>query len=211
MFKRVLLLCGLWLGCEFAQAQGEDIYTTGVQSGFAGNPTPNIIAWTQPNFGGQGAFVQMSVDSNLILRPTGYSAGIPGYWFIVPAGTVLDPVHLSGLPRFSQFQMSLNVPFYMGFFLDAPPYTFEDPMGEFGSNDRFGWAKLEPIPFGPHNLGFKDLSLLDSAIADQGLGIITGTTTVAPEPASFALLALGGFGLITAARRSASPRMQGIR
>ena len=176
-----------------------DVYTTGVALNFAG-AGGNVSAWTQPNLGGDGAIVQLTIDDNFELRPTAYSVGIGHVWYSVTAGTVIDPAFaLSAQPFVNAFtgylggriQLHNGGSFLLGFWLDA------NGNGTPGSGDRFGWASFTYVsPTG--------IVLNSSAIESTGTGIIAGTTTAVPEPGTFGLVGLGivSLGLIALCRRS---------
>lgn len=86
-------------------------------------------------------------------------------------------------------QTELNVPFLLGFWLDAN----EDEIPNL--DDRFGWARLE-------RNNANTLVLLDSAIEDTGVGIYAGTLQPVPEPASILLAAFGLLALLLTRRKN---------
>jgi PEP-CTERM motif len=168
-----------------------DVYTTGVALSFAG-AAGNVSAWTQPNLGGDGAIVSLTIDDNFELTPIAYSVGIGHVWYSVMPGTIIDPSFTTTAPPFvnaftgylgGRIQLVVGQSFLLGFWLDA------NGNGMPGSGDRFGWASFTYNPSG--------IILISSAIESTGTGIIAGTTTAVPEPNSLAFLAFGGAGLLT--------------
>lgn len=145
-----------------------------------GQPAYEIRTWTQPNNGGDGAFLDLTV-SNFVLSAYSYTVGIGEAWDSVTNGTVFSPSTRSSLTPFAN---SLNPPFTPGQISLSPGYDFylafwlqESPVA------RYGWAHLEYTG--------SNLILLGNAIEDSGSGIIVGTTTVVPEPSALGLTAVG--------------------
>ena len=164
-----------------------------------------IGATTQPAFGGDGAVLNLNVDSHRVLRPVSYTIGIGHIWYKAVNGVVIDPAFTASATPFAnpytgdvsgQIQMLLGQSFLLGFWLDA---NFDNTPD---AGDRFGWARLSYTTA-------SGLTLLDNAIEDTGVGIIAGTTTTAPEPGS-AVLVLAGCALL-AARRSFFPGVTKLR
>ncbi len=162
-----------------------DVYTTGVALNFAG-AAGNVSAWTQPNLGGDGAIVSLSIDDNFELRPTAYSVGIGHVWYSVMPGTIIDPAFTASAPPFvnaftgylgGRIQLVVGQSFLLGFWLDA------NGNGMPGLGDRFGWASFTYSPSG--------IILISSAIESTGTGIIAGTTTAVPEPSTPIFLVMG--------------------
>ena len=181
MLKSIIYLLAVSLCLINARAKG-DVYTTGVALNFGGGQG-SVSAWTQPNLGGDGAIIGISIDNNLVLRPTAFSIGIGHVWYSVAPGTVIDPAFAASAPAFANaftgdlsghIQLTLNQTFLLGFWLDANVNAVPGP------GDRFGWASFRYNASG--------LSLLGSAIESTGAGIIAGTTTVVPEPSTVCLL-----------------------
>ena len=167
-----------------------DVYTTGVALNFAG-AGGNVSAWTQPNLGGDGAIVSLTIDDNFELRPTAYSVGIGHVWYSVTPGTVIDPAFATSAPAFvnsftgylgGRIQLAVGQSFLLGFWLDANGNSTP------GSGDRFGWASFTYQQSG--------IILNSSAIESTGAGIIAGTTTAVPEPSTAILLVIGVTALI---------------
>lgn len=155
-----------------------------------------IRAWTEPNFGGDGAYLGLFADTQRILRPVNYTVGIGHVWYRTLDGQMIDPAFVVSNSPFAssitgdlsgQIQMTLGGSFLLGFWLDANTDHTPD------AGDRFGWARLRYT-------AANGLTLVDNAIESTGTGIIAGTTTVAPEPGSESLL-LGGLLAILAPRR----------
>ena len=150
-----------------------------------------MSAWTQPNLGGDGAIVSLTIDDNFELRPTAYSVGIGHVWYSVTSGTVIDPAFAASAPAFvnaftgylgGRIQLAVGQSFLLGFWLDA------NANGTPGLGDRFGWASFTYNQSG--------ISLNSSAIESTGTGIIAGTTTAVPEPSTAIFLVIGFAALI---------------
>ena len=201
MSKSIISLIALVMVVFSVRARG-DVYTTGVALNFASG-AGSIAAWTQPNLSGDGAILSIAIDNNLVLSPTGFSAGIGHVWYSVTPGTAIDPAFAASAPAFAnsftnnlsgQIQLSLNQSFLLGFWLDANGNSVA------GAGDRFGWASFTYNASG--------LNLTGSAIESTGTGIITGTTTVVPEPATISLLLFALMPFCFASRRSISREIQ---
>jgi hypothetical protein len=132
---------------------------------------------------GDGAGLLLSLDNNLVLRPTAYTVGIGHVWYSVTQGTVIDPAFALTAPQFANaftgylggtIQVVPGQPFLLGFWLDANGN--QTP----GLGDRFGWARLV--------YNASTLTLVDNAIESTGAGIIAGTTIPVPEPVPTLLL-----------------------
>jgi len=178
-FTLLLLLAGL----GFSASLMASVYTNGVAMDIYGPSPMTISAWTQPNLGGDGAILDLAIDPGNILRPTAYSIGIGHAWYGVSSGTVVDATFASTATPFANaltadlsghITMSVGSMFLLGFWLDE--YENNIP----GPGDRFGWAALKYTG--------SSLVLVDSAIDDSATGIIAGTTTVVPEPATYSLI-----------------------
>jgi hypothetical protein len=143
-------------------------------------PGYEIQTWTQPNNTGDGAFLDLTINSNLVLSAYGYTVGIGEAWYSVTNGTIVSPSTQSSLTPFAnnlaapftpgQIQLSLGQDFYLAFWLQEPP------------NNEYGWAHLQYTGSG--------LTLLGNEIEDSGSGIIVGTAIVVPEPSACYLTAL---------------------
>ena len=93
------------------------------------------------------------------------------------------------------FQMISDQSFLMGIVLIHTGTVFPpQSAAEFNSGDRFGWARLKYTTA-------DGLTLVDSAIAENGFGIIAGTTTIVPEPSTICLAISATIGLILFRRR----------
>lgn len=178
------------------------VYTTSfaIAGSPAANPVPaELRATTEPLMSGNGAYLQVSIDGTLKLRPTNYTVGIPHSWYVVSQGTVIDPTWISTATPFASspvgqpatmdgvLQLTNGKIFIMGFWLDNGNNT---P----GTGDRFGWAKIQYTTAA-------GLVLLDNAIDDSGYGIIAGTTTAVPEPSLHWLVAMGASGCLLKRKR----------
>lgn len=175
------------------------VYTTSfaIAGSPAANPVPaELRATTQPLMGGDGAYLQVTIDGTLKLHPSSYTLGIPHTWYVVSQGTVIDPAWISSATPFASsatadlsgsLQLTNGKIFIMGFWLDNGNST---P----GTGDRFGWAKIQYTTA-------SGLVLLDNAIDDSGYGIIAGTTTAVPEPSLPVLTAAGAAGLLLKRKR----------
>jgi hypothetical protein len=201
MSKSVISLIAM-IAVVFSVRASGSVYTTGVALNFASG-TGSITAWTQPNLSGDGAILSIAIDNNLVLSPTGFSAGIGHVWYSVAPGTAIDPAFAASAPQFAnsftnnlsgQIQLSLNQTFLLGFWLDA------NGNGVAGAGDRFGWASFTYNASG--------LNLNGSAIENTGAGIIAGTTTVVPEPATISLCLFALIAFCVASRRAISREIQ---
>ena len=159
-----------------------DIYTNSVSLSFA-NGQGIIWAWTLPNFMGDGAGLTLSLDNNLLLRPTNYTVGIGHVWYSVTQGTVIDPAFALAAPQFANaftgylggmIQVVPDQPFLLEFWLEANGN--QTP----GAGDRLGRARLV--------YSASTLTLVDNAIESTGAGIIAGTTIPVPEPSPLSLV-----------------------
>jgi hypothetical protein len=145
-----------------------------------GQPGYEIQTWTQPNNTGDGAFLDLTINSNLVLSAYDYTVGIGEAWYGVTNGTIFSPSTQSSLTPFAnnlaapftpgQIQLSLGQNFYLAFWLQEPP------------NNEYGWAHLQYTVSG--------LTLLGNEIEDSGSGIIVGTAIVVPEPSACYLTVL---------------------
>lgn len=191
-----LLALALWI--DFSQPAAGGVYQSSVSVGpsltFPGAYT--IATATEPAFAGDGAGLELSVDSHRVLRPVEATVGIGHVWFSTVNGVVIDPAFTASATPFAnaftydlsgQIQLTSGQSFLLAFWLDATRDSIPD------AGDRFGWARLSYTTA-------SGLTLLDNAIEDTGVGIIAGTTTTAPEPGS-ALLLLAGGALLTLRRR----------
>ena len=164
------------------------VFSTSVSLTTIGIPTPpngqpgyEIQTWTQPTNTGDGAFLDLTINSNLVLSAYALTVGIGQEWYTATSGTVFSPSTQSTLSPFAnnlaapftpgQMQLSLGQHFYLAFWLQTPP------------NNEYGWAQLEYTGSG--------LTLLGNEIEDSGSGIIVGTATVVPEPSAFFLTVVG--------------------
>jgi len=185
MKSSVLIACIAAGSLVAAEKTAGAVYQNSVSISAGGIPPADyeISAWTQPSFGGFGAILDVDMDQFGLMTPVNYSIGIGHAWYAVGFGTLLTPAYASthtpfadGVTSFSgsSIQTTLDVPFYLGFWLDAN-ISHSPELG-----DCFGWALLKRTTAG--------LTLVDNAIENQGTGIRVGTTTQVPEPGSFGLL-----------------------
>ena len=186
MPKLPIWFCFALLGCiDRCAAQG--VYSTGVQvTDHAPPPSmAQITASEGPNLSGGYGYAIMTVDSNLMLKYLGGSLGAIGVGVkFVEQGQLIDS-SFSNLP-FVAYQMVLGQPFLVGIEIDQ--FHFDSSGQPYFSKDRFGWAQLVYTSSG--------LTLQTSAIAENGFGIIAGTTTVLPEPSTLSLMLAASAGLI---------------
>jgi hypothetical protein len=187
MIKRAILLCGILFGCV-AQAQAQNVYFDRVWVDNLVLPGGSFGLWGSslgPNrSGGDVARADFSIDNNLLMKYLGdpsIVSGGPGsgfapriYFKVVNDGDILDfasmsPSNPSGFP----YQLILDKPFLVGVGMGIN-YAYD-----FGFGLTIGWARLQYTSSG--------LTVLDSAVANQDFGIIAGTTTVVPEPATICL------------------------
>jgi hypothetical protein len=181
-----LVLCGCTL---HASAQG--FYTTAnaITPGSLFPNSFNLEYHFEPGAPVQGfGYHIYTIDSNLKLvfnsTPLGaVQAGLS----VVQERDVLDPTNIGlAVKTLNGYQLTLNQPFLVGMdmvYASLPPVT----------QQRFGWARLVYTATG--------LQILDQATALGGNGIIAGTTTVLPEPATLSLIIAGAVGLFFARRR----------
>jgi hypothetical protein len=200
MKSSVLIACFTFAFAFAAEKATGAVYQNSVRITAFGGGFPadyEIEAWTQPNFGGFGAGLDVDIDQSGVMTPVNYTIGIIHAWYAVGFGTLLTPAYASTHTPFASsltfsggsIQTTLDVPFYLGFWLDAN--NSHSP--ELG--DCFGWALLKRTTAG--------LTLVDNAIENQGTGIRVGTTTQVPEPGSFVVLLLSSILLVTRDRRRA--------
>jgi hypothetical protein len=196
MSKWPIWFCIALLGCiDRCAAQG--VYFTGVQvTDHAPPPSMAQIAASEgPNLSGGYGYAIMTVDTNLMLKYVGGSLGGIGVGVkFVAQGQSIDG-SFSSLP-FVSYQMVFGQPFLVGIEIDQ--FHFDSSGQPYFSKDRFGWAQLVYTSSG--------LNLQASAIAEDGFGIIAGTTTLLPEPSTLSLMLAASAGLIYFCCRRGWPR-----
>jgi hypothetical protein len=152
----------------------------GVPSAPNGQPSYEIQTWTGPNNSGDGAFLDVTISSSLVLSPYDYTVGIAQRWYDANLGDAFTIANSSSYPAFADTftnpvtldskQLSVGEDFYLAFWLvDGPP--------------GLGWAHLQLT-------SPTTLALLGNAIDNSGSGIYVGTMDVVPEPSAFCLTAL---------------------
>jgi hypothetical protein len=141
--------------------------------------------------GGGFDFYLTQSGVNATLQPYSYSVGLGHIWFETSLGLAVDANALSTatplmdayIPEFGSLQITINEVFYLGFFVDGHPGSFEE---------TYGWASLA--------WNGTELVLLDSAAEISGVGIYAGTYTAVPEPIS-AVLSLIGISVLLIKRK----------
>jgi hypothetical protein len=192
MFTRIFLCSALLAACSISNANAQTVFQPG--AGLFWDPssaTGNFGAALHPDLPlSASATIFFRLDG-LKLTITSATLGIGIDVFNVAPDTIIDAAFATA----HQYKTVLNAdptdPFLIGFALD------DTPIGQFDSRDRYGWGLLQFSINGPQ----LQLSLLDSAMADQGFGIIAGTTTVIPEPSTICLAFSATVGLISFRRR----------
>jgi hypothetical protein len=189
--KTIKLGLGIFFVFGHLVSSQADLFTPGAYFGTLGTDY-GIGASTLPDGQGDGAAFEMGLDlSNLampILQSVSYSGtiGIGHAWYETTINTVIDEAFATSTPYFyrgaisGDIQITLSLPFYLAFWLDA------NESGSPDVGDVYGWAELV--------WDGSELQLLDSAAENDGVGIIAGTYTQIPEPATILLLGLGGIG-----------------
>jgi hypothetical protein len=197
----VILFVGVSISSAEIYTTGVDVWDMGSEPGY--EHVWSVNAWTEPNCGGNGGELELSMEDNSdhtlkYLHPVNGTVGIDHKWFYYAynPGEYFDtqtmvksmseyppmdyPYYLNWqnpptLPDYiGMYANALYYPqFYLAFWLDA------DNDGVSDSSDRFGWVKLE------YDNNSDTLSLLGSGIENNGSGIIVGEV---PEPSTATLL-----------------------
>ena len=131
-----------------------------------------------------GAYLWVSIEydqvtspNHAVLHEETYTIGIGHRWYESWQGCWFDAQYAASAVPFASnygdyFEGSMQIMPFQPFYL---AYKLSEEKGS-----EFGWAKLM--------YDMDDLSLLDSAQEDQGVGIIVGTTTALPEPSTIGML-----------------------
>jgi len=113
-------------------------------------------------------------------------------WYVVHPGNIFTPANIQA----GEFKKLIEVP------TNPPPFNPLYPAANVGQNDFwlgvatgnqvfgprtvFGWVHLRP-----QVAGSNILTMVENAVSYNSPGIIVGTTTIVPEPATIALIACG--------------------
>jgi hypothetical protein len=193
MLCRAMIFGGAIFIAGIVQSHAQGFYTDGVVLHPFSLQDPSIGAGFQNNSVAAAAFLNIDSSLKLTLGPqtlAGYN-----YWKVVNEGAVLDPAHFQDIRGpFLPYQITLDQPFIMGVVLFRGGAFPPESPADFDSDDRFGWARLKYT-------AADGLTLIDSAMAENGAGIIAGTTTVLPEPSTICLAMSTTIGRILLRRR----------
>jgi len=158
-----------------------------------------ISVWSQPNWSGWYGSTSLDFDGSNFLGPGLTLLDPPFSWYTVNEGQVIDAAlvatttpYVSNCGPYNPTTLTLSIGdrFLLGVWLDA------DDNNTTSAGDCYGWVRLERTATG--------LNLVDSGVADSGVGIIAGTFETVPEPSTFALIffALGPITLWQILRRA---------
>ena len=178
-----------------------DLFTPSVEMGVW--PDENLIIARTEASGGETAGVWLQIETadtfNSILRPNDGTVSIGQSWYEVMENAVIDAEFVSTAPLFYDNRGSLggeieiihNQPFIMAFWLDGTVLG--------GATNVYGWAELV--------YDGANLTLLDSAAENSGVGIVAGKYEAVPEPATALLFGIGAIGawLVRKNKRHSGP------
>jgi hypothetical protein len=149
-------------------------------------PVPGNQGWSTIYF----QFIDVSLNEGSIRAAGGTLGGVQGSWYRVRAGDILSAATIAS-NKFLDLNVAraVNSPdFFLGVDLNT---NIADP----NAPHAYGWVHVL------RNENTFVLEGVDSAIAYHNSGIIVGTLTEVPEPASWILFSLASMGLLCRVRR----------